>query len=213
MVELLAHPDGLRGRHTQRPGGVLLVELEQPRAAGGRAERAGGSRDVPAAVVVLGIQRIAHAACNVDAEHQRVDHLAAARAAHLGEREHGGSDRSCRMDDRLQVRVVEVERVRGDAVHERSARHVDLVVAPQDARLSGGLEHPDRAERGFGRLVPGGADRAADPVEEGAVGFVLHRVAPAARRMRRDEFRQDLRDGRRVVIRFDFGIFCHGISP
>ena len=39
--------------------------------------------------------------------------------------------------------------------------------------------------------------------------FVLHAFAPAARRMRRDEFREDLRDGRRVSIRFDPGIACH----
>ena len=48
------------------------------RACGGRAEGAGGTRDVPAAIVMVRIDAVAHAAGHVDAQDQRVDDLAAA---------------------------------------------------------------------------------------------------------------------------------------
>ena len=66
---------------------------------------------------------------------ERVDDLAAARADVLGQRERGRRNRSRRMDDRLEVRVVEVEGVRRDAVEERGACDVHTLAAAEHRRL------------------------------------------------------------------------------
>ena len=156
-AELLAQADRLRRGDAERHRRLLLVEAEQPGAAGGRAEHAGRSGDVPAAVVVVRVHDVADAAGDVDAEHQRVDHLAPAGAAPLGQRQHRRGDRPGGMDDRLQVGVVEVEGVRGDAVDERGARHVDLLGAAEQrspaapARASAPPPAPRRRPRGAPR--------------------------------------------------------------
>ena len=110
--ELLAHADRLRRGDAERHRGPLRVEAEQARAGRGGAEHAGRAGDVPAAVVVVGIDGVADAARDVDAEHQRVDQLPPRGAEMLGQRERRRRDGAGRMDDRAQVRVVVVERVR-----------------------------------------------------------------------------------------------------
>jgi hypothetical protein len=55
-------------------------------------------------------------------------------------------------------------------------------------------------------------DAAAQPVEKGAVRFVIDCGTPAARsagRMIRDELRQRASDGRRIVVGVDLGIAGH----
>ena len=145
-----------------------------------------------------------------DARTASVGERAAAYLGNLADREQGGGNRTRRVDDRLEMRIVEVEGVRRDSVHERRARHVDLLGSTQHGRLRRRLKHPDRRQSRLGGLVPRRTDRAADPVQEGAVRFVLDGVAPAPRRMRGDEPGQDLRDGRGVTIRLDSGVACHG---
>src|SRR5262249_48147132 len=124
-------------------------------------------------------------------------------------REQGGGHRAGRVDDRLQVRVVEVEGVRGDAVDERGARHVDLLAAARDGGLRRGLQFGDGGQRGVGRFVLRRADGATEPVEEGAVRLVVDGVAPAARGMRGYVFGQDLRDRGGVVVGRDLGVAGH----
>ena len=116
----------------------------------------------------------------------------------LGERQRRRGDRAGGVDDRLQVRVVEVERVRRDAVEQRRAGDVDALAAAEHRRLRRGRQLLHGGERRLGRRMPRRADRAADPVQERAVRLVLDGVAPAARRMRRDELGEDARDRRRV---------------
>ena len=134
-AELLAHADGLRRGDAQRHRRLVDVETQEPRARRGRAQHAGRAGDVPAAIVMLGIDHVACAARDVDAEDQRVDELAAGRPDVLGQRERRRCDRSRRMDDRLEVRVVEVEGMRRDAVDERGARNVDALAAAEHRRL------------------------------------------------------------------------------
>ncbi len=208
--ELLAQADRLRGRDAERHRGALRIEREQARAARGGAEHAGRTGDVPAAVVVVRVDSVADAAGHVDAEHQRVDDIAAARAAVLGQRKHRRGHRSGGMDDGLEVRVVEIERVRGDAVDERRARHVDALGASEHRRLRGGLEHRDGGQRRLGRFVRRGADRAADPVVERTVRFAFDRVAPAARRMPGHEAGEDAGDRRRLRVGGHLRVACHG---
>ena len=92
------------------------------------------------------------------------------------EREDRGSDRPARMDHRLQMRVVEVERVRGDAVHERRLHDVQAVAAPEHGRLARPGKRRERRERAFHRLVAARADRAAEPVQDRARGLMPDRL-------------------------------------
>ena len=70
-AELLAHADGLRRRDAERHRGLLRVEARQARARGRGAEHAGRAGDVPAAIVVVRIDRVADAARDVDARARR----------------------------------------------------------------------------------------------------------------------------------------------
>jgi hypothetical protein len=57
--------------------------------------------------------------------------------------------------------------------------------------------------------VVGRTDGATQPVHEGAMGFVVDRVAPTFGRMGGDEFGQNLGDRRGVVISGDLGVASH----
>ena len=127
----------------------------------------------------------------------------------LGERERRRRDRPGRMDDRLEVRVVEVERVRRDAVQERGARHVDALAAAEDRRLRRRRELLHGGERRVERRMARRADRAAEPVHERAMRLALHRRREPRGRMLRDELGEDARDRRRVGVGGDFGVVSH----
>ncbi len=70
------------------------------------------------------------------------------RPSVLGQRQRRRGHRARRVDDGLQVGVVEVEGVRADAVEQRRAGHVDLLGAAEHARLRGGLQHLHGGQRG-----------------------------------------------------------------
>jgi hypothetical protein len=70
-AEHLAQAGGLGGRRAERLGHLLRVEAERL-AGGGGAEDAGRSGDVPAAIVMLRIDRVADAALDLDAEDEGV---------------------------------------------------------------------------------------------------------------------------------------------
>ncbi len=146
-AELLADADRLRCGDAQRHRRAVRIERQDPRAGRGGAEHAGRAGDVPAAVVVIGVDRVPDAARDIDPEHDRIDDLPSAGTRVLGERERRRGDRTGRVDDRAQMRIVEIERVRRDAVQHRRARDVDALGASQDRRLRGGRELPDRSER------------------------------------------------------------------
>ena len=217
-AKLLAHANGLRGGNAQRHGGLLHVELQQAGAGGCRTQRAGGAGDVPAAVVVVGVHGVAHAAGHVNADDQRVDQGAAgevarhsARRSHvLGQRQDGRGHGASRVDDGFEVGVVKVKGVGGDAVDQRGAGHVHLLSAAQHAGLCCGLQQLHRGQSGVGRLVLCRTDGAAKPVDEGAVRFVVHRVAPALGGVSGDKLGEDLRDRGGVVVSGDLGIAGHG---
>ena len=114
--ELLAHADGLRCGNAQRHRGLGRVESEQPRACCSRTEHPGRASDVPAAIVMLRVDHVADAALDVDAENQRVDELPARRAVVFRERQQRGGDWPGGMDDGPEMRIVEIEGVRRDAI-------------------------------------------------------------------------------------------------
>ena len=58
------------------------------------------------------------------------------------------------MNDGLQMRVVEVEHVRADAVHQRRVHDVQPLAAPEHGRLRRSGERRQRRDRAIHRLVP-----------------------------------------------------------
>ena len=110
-AEHLAQSDGLRRRQSEGPAHLLFGQPEQPAARGGRAEDAGRAGDVPAPVVVRRVDRVADAALHFGAEHERMQEVAARDRLSLRQRQNGRRDRARRVDDRLQVRIVEIQHV------------------------------------------------------------------------------------------------------
>ena len=208
-AELFAHADRLRGGNAQRHSGLLCVQLEQAGAGGRRAQRTGGAGDVPAAVIVLRVHGVADAAGHVDAQHQRVYAFAPAGADVLSQRHDGRSHRAGRVNDGFQVGVVKVKGMRGDAVEQRSAAHIYFFAATEYAGLRRGLQHLCGGQGCVSRFMVGSAHGATKPVGKSAVRVMVHRIAPAFGGMRGDKFRQNLRDGRSIVVGCDLGIAGH----
>ena len=75
-AEHLAQARRLRRREAERPGHLLPVEPEQLADRRRGAEHAGRAGDVPAAVVVVGIDCVADAALDLDAGDQRGQEVA-----------------------------------------------------------------------------------------------------------------------------------------
>ena len=173
-AEHLAQSHGLRGGEAQRPDHLLFGQAEQLAGRRRGAEHAHRAGDVPAHVVVRGIDGVADAAFDFDAEHQGVQEIAPADRAVLGQRQDGRGHRTGGMDDGPQVRVVEIEDVRADAVHQRGVQHVHAFVAAEHGGLRGPGEWRERGDRDVDGLVARSADRAADPVQQGAGRLLAH---------------------------------------
>jgi len=91
------------------------------------------------------------------------------------------------MDDRCQVGVVKIKGVGGDAIQQSSACHVHPLASTQNRGLSGGVKQLHGCKGSLSRCVPGGTDRAAQPVVKGSVSFLVNRFAPCARGGLRDK--------------------------
>src|SRR5581483_10387687 len=122
-------------RDTQRPGHLPCVKVQQLSGGRRRAEHAGGAGDVPADVVMRRIHRVADAALDLDAEDKRMQKFRAADWRTFGERQDRGRDRAARMDDGLEMSIVEVEYVRADAVDQRGVQYIQPLAPPEHARL------------------------------------------------------------------------------
>ena len=75
MPNISRRPDGLRRREAERPDHLLLGQAEQLAARRRGAEHARRAGDVPAAIVMRGIDGVADAALHFDAENERVQEL------------------------------------------------------------------------------------------------------------------------------------------
>ena len=118
-AEHLAQADWLRGGQAERPHHALFIQPEELAGRRGSPEHAGAAGDMPADVVMVGIDRVADPALDIDAEHQGVDEAFARNRPIFGQGEDGGGDRPGGMDHRLQMGVVEIEHVGADAVDQR----------------------------------------------------------------------------------------------
>jgi len=70
------------------------------------------------------VDGVADPALDFDADHERVEEFGAGDGTVLRQGEDRRGNRTGRMDDGLEVRVVEVEHVRADAVHQRRVQNV-----------------------------------------------------------------------------------------
>ncbi len=143
---------------------------------------------------------------------RRIDDVPSGETVALGERQHRRCDRTGGMDDGLEVRVVEIEGVRSDAVDQRGAGHVDFLGAPEHRRLRRGLEHLHRRQRGIRRVVARSADGAAEPIVESAMCLVFDAGGKSAGAMTNDELGEDPRDGWRRVVGGHRGVMRHVLS-
>jgi hypothetical protein len=111
------------------------------------------------------IDRVADAAFHFRAQHQRVHEIRTGDRAILREREDGRCDWPGRVNDGAQVRVIEIENMRTDAVHERGMHDVHALAAPQDGSLRGAREWGERTDGDIHGRMARAADGAPCPVE------------------------------------------------
>ena len=127
---------------------------------------------MPAALVVAW-RRPAGAHARLEAHRIGEHQVGAADRLALGEREERGENRRARMEhDAAHVGVVEIEDVPHLAVGERRIEIAEPLVAAEHARLRSParlLEHGDELRD---RRMAAAGERAADPVEHAAAGFV-----------------------------------------
>jgi hypothetical protein len=123
---------------------------------------------------MLGIDGVADTALDFHTEDERMQKRRARYRPPLREREDRRRDRAARMDDRLQVRIVEIERMRRDPVHERRMHDVEPVCASEDGGFGLAGKRRERGERALDGLVAAPADRAAEPVEKRARRLVAY---------------------------------------
>ena len=113
------------------------------------------------------------------------------------------------MNNRLQMRIVEIECMRRNAVQQSRARNIDTFATAEDGRLRRWRElHHCRECRVCGGMVRC-ADGASEPIHECAMRFGIDVMAPSARRMIGDKFGEDARDGGRVVVGVDLCVLGH----
>ena len=90
----------------------------------------------------------------------------------FGEREERRDDWPGRIDDGLQMSVVEVEHVGADAVHQRGMQDVEPFASAEHRCLCGSREWRERGNRHIDSLVTRSAHRAPDPVEQRPTCFL-----------------------------------------
>ena len=86
-AKLLAQANRLARCQPQSHLRLMRVELEQACTACGCTQHAGGARDVPATVVVVGVHHVANTAGDVYANHQRINYFTPGVAIDFSQRQ------------------------------------------------------------------------------------------------------------------------------
>jgi hypothetical protein len=82
------------------------------------------------------VDGVADPAFDFRPEDKRMQEVASGDRLRFGDRENRGRDGAGRMDDRLQVCVVEIKDVRADAVDERRVQDVEALASSEEAGLA-----------------------------------------------------------------------------
>ncbi len=109
-------------RQAQGCGHACLIQPQQARAGGGRAEGPERGSRMPAPLVVLQIDAVADQRERLQADDISVQNRSAGCALRLGQRENRGRKHRCRVARHRVVVVVVVERMRSGAEDERRSR-------------------------------------------------------------------------------------------
>ncbi len=181
-AEVLLEPRGVRGGDREGVARLDHVEPQEPRRRCGAAEGTDRGRRVPAASVVLGIERGAESRADLEADDVGERHGAPVGRLGLSRREGGRQERHARVPHQREVRVVEVVRVPGRAVGERGP--------------PGGGHEPGAHDGRQGRAALGARDRA-----DGARGGLARAGEHHAERIERGQAHAGERFGRAVLER------------
>ena len=141
-------PGRLACGNSDRIGNPVRRESEQFRAGGGSAEHAAGRGDVPATRIMAGRHRIADAAFDLHAENECGENGPPRKPARLRQCQHRRRDGRRRMNDRVQMGIVEIEQIGRNRVDERRAHRIEPLRAADDRRCRGAAERRQRAQRG-----------------------------------------------------------------
>ncbi len=162
--------------------GPARVELQQPRAGGGGADRADRGGGVPAAVAVRRVHALADPAQDLQPGDIGVEAGAARGVLLLGQREDGGGEHGGGMGLGGIEIVVEVERVRGGAVdHGRPGRGEARALADRGGGAVAPAAH--RLEHLGAYRLDGARNGDRDDVDEGAMRRLPRRVGPVGGRV------------------------------
>ena len=94
----------------------------------------------------------------------------------------------------FEMRVIEIEDMRADAVDERSMHDIEPFAAAEHRSLRGSGKRRERSQRDIDGLVMRPTDCAAKPVQDGAHGLVLHRLCNVAVLRINDKLRERFGD-------------------
>ena len=185
-AEILLEPGGVGGGDGERVARLDEVEPHDARRRGGAAERADRGGRVPAARIVVRVQRRAEG--HVDLEAEDVSEDQRAPAGHLGLRrgQSRRQERHARMTEQREVRVVEVVRVPGGAVGQRGPARRGLERGPDDGRERDAALGADDPPHDVRHGLAGAREHDAERVERGATD-PRHRLGRAVLERRLDD--------------------------
>jgi hypothetical protein len=163
------------------------------------AEHTGSAGDVPARIIVRRGRRPADPAFGFHTEDERQDKVASADRPVFGERKDRRRHRRRGMDRGLGMRIVEVEDMRTDAVHQRGIEDVHAFGSSEQSCLTGTGEWSQCCDHIADRIVMAAADRASDPIEQRSLGFVSDGLGNIVKARRDDELRQMTRQTLRAL--------------
>ena len=161
-----------RGR-SPRPS-ARAVEAEQRADRDRRAEHADAAGAVPARGVVRRVRGVAQPRRGLEAEHERVDEVAARDAVGARVGQQRGRDRRAGVDVVARQRVVEVLDVRRDAVQQRGVQRVRPLRPAEHGRVGRAEHRAERVDRDVDRRVWRATERAPDDVDQRAPSLVHH---------------------------------------
>ena len=184
-AEARAQAAGRRRGDAQRHGHALFAEPEQAAGCGGSRQGAEGAGGVPAALVMLRVERAAELAEELEAHHVGVDQGAAARGHQRRDGEQGGGEHGAGMGVGGVVGVVEVERVCDGAVVQRGIGRRGIAPPAQQQRREGGIGCVERGQRGAqrrGQRLGAASQHATHAVGHGVARTLARQAREAVRR-------------------------------
>ncbi len=129
---------------------------------------------MPADIVMVRIDGVADPAFRLDAENQRIEKVLAGNRLYLRQRKNRGRHRTGRMNDRLQVGVVEIENMARHAIDEGGVHDIEPLAAAEQRGLRRAREGRERRDRDLHGLMTRSADRNADPVQQRPHAFLAN---------------------------------------